>query len=69
MTVNKGTSVNVLYIVVLQMFMREAAVGERIALRIRTPQVPGSKLGGYSTHYTKLLTGYHHNSIIKLSVC
>ena len=46
---------------------REAAVDERIAYWIRTPQVPGSKLDQYSTISTELLTDYHHNSIIKLS--
>ena len=47
---------------------QKVAVGERIAKWIRIPQVPGSRLGGNGTLSTELLTDYHHNSIIKLSV-
>ena len=47
---------------------READVGERIAYWIRTPQVPGSSLGGYCTLSTKLLTTIVLNSVIKLSI-
>ena len=39
-----------------------------IGYMIRTPQVLGSRLGGYGTLSTELLTDHHHNSIIKLSV-
>ena len=35
---------------------------------IRTPQVPSSRLSGYSTLSTELLTFYHPNSIIKFSI-
>ena len=46
----------------------EAAVSMWIAKCIHTPQIPGSKLSGYGTLCTELLTDNHHNSIIKLSV-
>ena len=36
---------------------------------IRTPQVLGSRPGGYGTFSTELLTDYHHTSIIKLCLC
>ena len=42
----------------------EAAVGERVAYWIHTPQVPGSN----STLSTKLLNDYHNNSIINSSI-
>ena len=42
-----------------------AAMSERIVEWVRTSQVPGSRLSGYGTFSTELLTGYHHNSIIK----
>ena len=46
----------------------EVGVSEQTAGWIRTPQVPGSWIGGFLTLFTKLLTDYHYNSIIKLSV-
>ena len=46
----------------------EAFVGEWKAKWIRTPQVPCSRPDGYGTPSTELLTDYHDNSIIKLSV-
>ena len=46
----------------------EEGVGEQTARWIRTPQVPGSWIGGFLTLFTELLTDYHYNSIIKLSV-
>ena len=45
-----------------------AVMDEHIAYWIRTPQDLNSRSDGYSTFSTKLLTDYHHNSIIKLSV-
>ena len=39
-----------------------------VAKWIRTPQVPGLRLGGYGKLSTEFLTDYHHNSIIKFSV-
>ena len=42
---------------------KEAAVGERIAQWIRTPQVPGSRPGGNSTLSTELPTVYHHDKV------
>ena len=38
----------------------EVAVGEQIALWTRTPQVPGSRPGGYGSFSTELLTDYHY---------
>ena len=46
----------------------EVGVGERTARWIRTPQVPGSWIAGFLTLFTELLTDYHYNSIIKLSI-
>ena len=37
-------------------------------LWIRTPQAPGSRLGWHGILSTDLLTDYHHNSIVKLSL-
>ena len=47
---------------------KEAAVGERIAQWIRTPQVPGSRPGGNSTLSTELPTVYHHDKVERLLV-
>ena len=46
----------------------EAAVGKWITQWILTPQVPGSRPGGYGTLSTELLTDFHHTKIIKLNV-
>ena len=35
----------------MYIYIKEVAVGERIAYWIRTPQVPGSRPGWYGTFY------------------
>ena len=53
-----------LHIGVEVLVTREIVVAELIAYLICMLQVSGSRLGGYKTLSTELLSGCHHNSII-----